>query len=514
MDRDDNVQVSDLNYIIYTLIVLLIGLPLCSQGLAFACMLLVESSTWFSKDLVFNARVVVTREGLIALTSWFSFAVFNLCMLILGHLYSKYLPAPKGFAIRYSLFASPIIYTLLVSAVVLYSNGADIFGYDSADILFMAFIPFVIANVGLSLDSLHAFLLLIFLTYSLFALGVVTTNRKRSAKQPRQGIYRFCIIVLILFLMGLCGYFWAKNRLVNLVESTKDHIMTSEGIVFDDYQPFSRGNLLTQLRSPATLIIDSEHPRLAGASPLYPLYASAINNLYTGKLNLPQVASAGSTSQAYGRLINGEVDVVFATAPSEFSKRLAREKGVTLKLTPLAKEGLVFFVNENNPIDGLSLKQIRDIYSGQLKNWRAISGINAKIAPYHQPISAGSRIAMEAQIMEGMTAEPSTLNNLSLADKSSLAEGNHYYLNNLESIGYSFRYYVARDNSYRRIKTLAINGVEPTVSNIRSGRYPFSVDLFMVTTGTVSEPTQQLMDWFVSEQGQALVEDVGYVPRE
>lgn len=512
MHKDENVQVSNLNYIIYTLIVLLIGLPLCSQGLAFACMLLVESSTWFSRDLVFNAQVMVTRDGLILLTSWFSFAVFNLCMLILGHLYRKYLPAPERFTIRYSLFATPIIYTLAISAIVLYSNGSDIFGYDSADILFMAFIPFVIANVGLSLDSLHAFLLLIFLTYSLFALGVFNTNRKRSSNEPWQGICRFCIIILILFLIGLCGYFWAKNRLVNLVESTKDHIMISEGIVFDDYQPFSRGNLLTRLRSPATLIIESEHPRLAGASPLYPLYASAINNLYTGSLNLPTVASVGSTSQAYERLINGEVDIVFATAPSEFSKRLARDKGVTLRLTLLAKEGLVFFVNENNPIDGLSLSQIRDIYSGQLNNWNAISGLNAKIVPFQQPISAGSRIAMEAQIMGGVTAKSPSRRNSSQGDIP--AEGSHYYRNNLETIGYSFRYYVARENRYRRIKTLAINGVEPTLNNIRSGQYPFSVDLYMVTTDNVSEHAQRLMNWFLSEQGQALVEDVGYVPKE
>jgi phosphate transport system substrate-binding protein len=67
-------------------------------------------------------------------------------------------------------------------------------------------------------------------------------------------------------------------------------------------------------------------------------------------------------------------------------------------------------------------------------------------------------------------------------------------------------------NKNDNIKILNINNISPTIENIQNNSYPFTTNIYMVSTKNSSENTQKLIDWFVSEQGQELIKDVGYVP--
>ncbi len=63
-----------------------------------------------------------------------------------------------------------------------------------------------------------------------------------------------------------------------------------------------------------------------------------------------------------------------------------------------------------------------------------------------------------------------------------------------------------------RIKLLSVNGVYPNEENIRSGAYPISSDFYAVTRADASENTKRLVEWASSEQGQEIIEKVGYTP--
>ena len=64
-----------------------------------------------------------------------------------------------------------------------------------------------------------------------------------------------------------------------------------------------------------------------------------------------------------------------------------------------------------------------------------------------------------------------------------------------------------------RVKLLEIDGVAPTVENIKNDAYPITNLLYMVTRkGDISESAQAFMDWVLSEQGAELIEKAGYVP--
>ena len=85
------------------------------------------------------------------------------------------------------------------------------------------------------------------------------------------------------------------------------------------------------------------------------------------------------------------------------------------------------------------------------------------------------------------------------------------FRNSTAAIGYSFRWYATVMNGNPGIKLLAIDGVEPTVDNIRNGSYPFTIDVYAVTARTTNPNAAKIVDWITSDEGQKLIEKVGYV---
>ena len=122
---------------------------------------------------------------------------------------------------------------------------------------------------------------------------------------------------------------------------------------------------------------------------------------------------------------------------------------------------------------------------------------------------------MENTVMQGRTfREP--IQEEFMANMGGVIVGVADYRNGVNALGYSFRYYATQMVMSDGIRLLAVDGIEPTPENIRNGSYPFTVDVYMVTATSenrsITENTQKMMDWFLSEEGQQLVEEVGYVP--
>ncbi|VEF19825.1 membrane protein; ATP binding protein of ABC transporter [Escherichia coli] len=178
--------------------------------------------------------------------------------------------------------------------------------------------------------------------------------------------------------------------------------------------------------------------------------------------------------------------------PSGGQKKRAEESGVTLLYTPFAREAFVFIVNADNPVNSLTEQQVRDIFSGAITNWRTVGGNDQEIQTWQRPEDSGSQTVMQSQVMKNvrMISPQET-------EVASMMEG---------------MYYATQMNADKNIKLLAINGIAPTAENIRNGKYPYIVDAFMVTRENTTSETQKLLEWFLTPQGQSLVEDVGYVP--
>ena len=282
------------------------------------------------------------------------------------------------------------------------------------------------------------------------------------------------------------------------------------------YLPFEPDSDLPKIDTGFRL--DGDLPVLDGAAALVPVYAAIIDAVYPeGSVTYEGGAFSDdnyygenfapdskmqyrNTVRGYRAVVDGDADILFCAAPSEEQKAYAAEKGVELVYVPIGLEAFVFFVNGQNPVDGLTTAQVRDIYGGVILNWRDVGGPDRPINPVTRLKGSGSQSVMDA-----------FMGDRPIAPKSPLALFG-------ASLGYSFRFYLMdmvgdAGAQALNVKVLSLNGVYPDRESIRSGAYPIVAQFYAVyRADDPNENVKKLIDWLLSPEGQSLIEATGYVP--
>ena len=274
-------------------------------------------------------------------------------------------------------------------------------------------------------------------------------------------------------------------------------------------------NNAVEKKSKEALFTEEDYPRVDASLATQPL-VNAFTRDFVGKdieLNYT------NTHPGYVKLINGEADLIVVTEPSKEEMELAEEKGVELEVIPVVKEGFVFYVNGENPVDSLTLKQIQDIYSGKITNWSKVGGEDAPIRAFQRPVNSGSQTGMLSLVMKGldlMDAEKEDMVESMLEIINLVSD----YDNGKNSIGYSYYYYATTmyediDKEVAEgIKLLGVNGVKPSYETIKDNSYPIQTAYYIVINKDEKEDsnTRKLVDAMLSDRGQNVAKEAGYVP--
>ena len=313
-------------------------------------------------------------------------------------------------------------------------------------------------------------------------------------------------IVLAFALFNLSIYMLLTGRLANNFSSASQ----SKMIDVAKYLPHDESSDLARIDSSLKLYEDL--PVLDGAAALVPVYAAIVNavypegsvtyeggtfsddNYYGENFAADSKMQYKNTVRGYTAIVDGDTDILFCAAPSAEQKKYAEDQGVELVYVPVGLEAFVFFVNENNPVDSLTVEQIRSIYSGEFTNWSDVGGANRVINPVTRLAGSGSQSAMESFMGEREIAPKSPLAILGA------------------SIGFSFRYYMDGIVGNDSVKMIALNGVYPSAENIRNGTYPIIAKFYAIYRADNENPNiPVLIDWILSDEGQTLIEQSGYV---
>jgi phosphate transport system substrate-binding protein len=426
----------------------------------------------------------------------------------------------ESFLARYFPFLVPTLYGWSLWTLSWLLPDWELLRYGA-----IVFFPFFLLLVMVSLGGTAVFWLLVIHSgiYLLAATAFATGTWKSGRLAVRLGWRALCACVLLGGLVTASSVQeWIRYH--NLLHDDPQYPALNEDQYETTYRyrPFkdSSAKSLTPLRQPPALRFTSDYPKLDGATALFPIYAAAAQALYAppefvgmqARSEFEKNVQCNTTPHAYYRLIDGEVDLIFAAAPSKAQEAFAAKKGLQFTLTPFAQEAFVFLVNAQNPVNGLSVEQIRAIYSGQINDWKDVGGLPEKIMPFQREANSGSQTVMEKFVMRELALRK-PLEQEEVHGMGGLIRSVADYRNYRNALGYSFRFYATKMKVASGVKLLKINGVAPTVENIRTGRYPFTEPVYMVTINgrPQSENTRQLQDWFLSEAGQQLVEDVGYV---
>lgn len=274
-------------------------------------------------------------------------------------------------------------------------------------------------------------------------------------------------------------------------------------------------NNLALLNRPASLRLYENLPRLDGATALYPVFAAFVQAVYP-KMDFRSyfpthgIVRITQTPRAFENLINGEVDIIFTAEPSREQIAQAGERGIEFNMTPIGKDGFVFFVNKNNPINDISSEQIRGIYSGKITNWEELGWEYKEIIAFQRPEGSGSQTILESIMGNIPIIEPPIENRPH--GMGQIIDQVADYTNYINAIGFSFRFFTTEMVKNKEIKLLSVDGVMPTRETILSNKYEFAGTFYATTTGNESDNTRRFIDWILSEEGQYLIERTGYIP--
>lgn len=256
------------------------------------------------------------------------------------------------------------------------------------------------------------------------------------------------------------------------------------------------------------------YPRIDGSTATIPLSERLASELLSMSAEeAKEFIKHNTTHNAYENLIEDNADVIFVTEPSEDELNMAAARGIELEVIPVVKEAFVFLVNKSNPVDELSLEEIKDIYQGKITNWKELGGPDMEIMAYQRPDNSGSQTLMQNQVMKGLPTSKAPTE-LKPAGMGGLIEAIASYDNSDSAIGYSVYYYANTMYLKDTVKFVKVNGVEPNNETIMKDKYPITSAYYAVLKKTEPENSnaRKLLKWTLSSEGQKLAEAAGYVP--
>jgi ABC-type phosphate transport system substrate-binding protein len=232
-----------------------------------------------------------------------------------------------------------------------------------------------------------------------------------------------------------------------------------------------------------------------------PALADSINNI---------IVKHNTTHDAYVNVIKGTAGLgLIARVPSTDEVALADSLKVKLNVIPFALDAFVFLGNRKNPVDNITLENIKKIYTGAITDWTSLGGNALKIRPYQREKNSGSQEMMISLVMKETPIISST-------DMVVLGMMGPFNVLNTDTagIGYTVYFYGKNMAPEQYVKFLSVDGVAATSENIRNHTYPLWAEVYLVSR-TDLDPTcnsAYIREMILSPRGQEIIKRCGYVP--
>jgi len=214
------------------------------------------------------------------------------------------------------------------------------------------------------------------------------------------------------------------------------------------------------------------------------------------------IAAEGSTT-GIAAITDGTAQIGMSSRrakPAEVSA--AAGKGVNMKPTIVAYDGMAVIVNSANPIKSLTKKQVEQIFTGDVTDWSAVGGSGGKISIYTRNTSSGTYSDWKELAMKKRDYAPSSQK---MAGNEQIAAE---VGKNPNGVGYVGMAYTKASG----IKVVPIDGTVPSQQSVLGKTYPYARPTFYYTNGEPSGLAKEFVDFTIGSSGQKIVAQVGFVP--
>lgn len=249
-------------------------------------------------------------------------------------------------------------------------------------------------------------------------------------------------------------------------------------------------------------ITDKNIVTISGSDTMFELTSRLAEEYMKDHSGISVKVDGGGTTAGIRQLIKGEIDICTASRnlKSEEAKLLADYYGSLGLVFLIAKDALSIYLHPENPIQNLTIDQLKKIYIGDINNWRTVGGIDLLIQPVTRNPNSGTYLYFKDHILE---AEEYGDNCLIIPTTREIVK---YVEQNINAVGYGGMGYTGK------VKHIKIDGIEPQESNVRNDTYPIIRYLHFFTTNAPSGEVKRFIDWVLSPVGQRVVRKSGFIP--
>ncbi len=214
------------------------------------------------------------------------------------------------------------------------------------------------------------------------------------------------------------------------------------------------------------------------------------------------IAAEGSTT-GIAAITDGTAQIGMSSRrakPAEIAA--ASGKGINMKPTIVAYDGIAVIVNANNPVKALTRKQVEQIFTGEVADWSAVGGSGGKISIYTRNTSSGTysdfkELAMKKRDYAGGSQK--------MAGNEQIASEVGKNANGIGYVGLAY-------DKAPGVRAAAIDGTIPSVQTVQGKTYPYARPTFYYTNGEPNGLAKQFLDFTTGAAGQKIVAQVGFVP--
>lgn len=219
--------------------------------------------------------------------------------------------------------------------------------------------------------------------------------------------------------------------------------------------------------------------------------------------------TGGGSGTGFAALQNKTTDLANASRPIKPKEVAACIKAFGARPTQLkvALDGLSVYVNEDNPVEELTIDQLDLIFTGKATNWKEVGGKDAPITIYSRENSSGTYEFFKKHVLKkkDFAASAQTMPGTAAVLQAVAKDKN--------GIGYGGAAYGAGARAVKVKKDESAPAIEPTAANIANQTYPIWRYLYIYVNPALDKgEIAAYLKWIRSDEGQKIVEQVGYFP--
>lgn len=240
----------------------------------------------------------------------------------------------------------------------------------------------------------------------------------------------------------------------------------------------------------------SERIQIAGSTSVQPVAEKLADKFQETHPNVRINVQGGGSSLGISSVSQGITQI------GTSSRNLTQKEKVGLTEYVIGKEGIVIAVNNQNNLNNLNKTQIKDIFSGKIKNWKDVGGPDLEIHVITREEGSGTRSAFETLIMGKTTKiRPDAI------VQSSTESVKQAVRQDPGAVGFVSLISLSSD-----VKALKIDGIAPSDETVFSGIYSLQTPFIFIVKGEPKGTVKEFIDFTLSPEGQAIVKSQKVVP--